>query len=432
MMMATSIDVSTTDQGLSQLLDARQVHAEVKKYIIEDCQITSTMDFLGYFKETTHEAEIQTLLESKFQVKEEGLTTELRGLYVARLRRAYSLALEVNKRIQAAAAEPPPQRDEDAIDMDKPMDPSSIEKLDSTWTDGHDLKLINYMRPAPQFRNRLFRETHMKNARMIQVEKVQTMEDIKMSSEPDKLEIGTSTMEGSKLVLESVRKVSRKVTDCLEYLTALRILMQAYAYVGSHKVMSMRDQNKQITFFPLEVAVGYVDETTMATLAMRTFTEKERLDWLRKRDEQVRGEMVAYINDGWPGGEALTRASERLAHIWMIREGAVASSGEAQEDRGQKRPRQDKGGKGNGKAAGKSQKGTQDMPRDRSDRSDTMQGVQRASQHKGVKFCGAFNGKKGCTWNEKDCPQHAKHMCNVIMPNGQICRRTNHGAHTHR
>ena len=425
MMMVTSIDVSVEDQGLSQLLDTLKVHEEVKGYIIQDCQITSTMDFLGYFKETNYEAEIQALLESKFLVKD-GLTAELRGLYVARLRRAYSLALEVNKRIQAAAAAPPPQKDEDAFDLDKPMDPSSIEKLDATWTDGHDLKLINFMRPAPQFRNRLFREVHMKTSRMVQVEKVQTMEDIKMSSEPDKLEIGASTVEGSKLVLESVRKVSRKVTDCLEYLTALRILMQAYAYVGSHKVVSRRDQAKQITFFPLEVAIAYVDETTMATIAMHTFTEKERLDWLRKRDEQVRGEMVAYINDGWPGGEALTRASERLAHIWMIREGAVATPLEGQEDRGQKRPHQEKGGKGQGKAAGKTQKGAQDKDK------DALQGIQRVTIHKGTKFCGAFNGRKGCTWNEKDCPQHAKHMCNVVMPNGQVCRRTNHGAHGHR
>ena len=81
----------------------------------------------------------------------------------------------------------------------------------------------------------------MKTSRMVQVEKVQTLEDIKVSSEPDKLDIGASTVEGAKLVLESVRKVSRKVSDCLEYFTALRILMQAYAYVGSHKVASMRD-----------------------------------------------------------------------------------------------------------------------------------------------------------------------------------------------
>ena len=136
--------------------------------------------------------------------------------------------------------------------------------------------------------------------------------------------------------------------------------------------------------------------------------------------------MVAYINDGWPGGEALTRASERLAHIWMIREGAVATPLEGQEDRGQKRPRQEKGGKGEGKAAGKAKKGAQDNYKDH------LQGIQRVTMHKGIKFCGAFNGKKGCTWNEKDCPQHAKHMCNVMMPNGQVCKRTNHGAQGHR
>ena len=139
--------------------------------------------------------------------------------------------------------------------------------------------------------------------------------------------------------------------------------------------------------------------------------------------------MAAYINDGWPGGEALGRASERLAHIWIIRDGASSSSWEGQEERGQKRARQDKGGKGQGKPGSKGQKAGQGK---NSASSDALEGVQRVSIHKGVKYSGAFNGKKGCTWNEKDCPQYAKHMCSVMMPNGQVCRRTNHGAHGHR
>ena len=66
-------------------------------------------------------------------------------------------------------------------------------------------------------------------------------------------------------------------------------MMQSYAYCGSHKVTASADVEKQVVFFPLEVAIGYVDEVTVATLAMHTLTEHERLNWLRKRDEQVRG-----------------------------------------------------------------------------------------------------------------------------------------------
>ena len=48
-----------------------------------------------------------------------------------------------------------------------------------------------------------------------------------------------------------------------------------------------------------------------------------------------------------------------------------------------------------------------------------------------VKFCGAYNAKKGCVYHERDCPQRAKHLCNVVMPNGDLCRSTRHNALGH-
>ena len=427
MMLAQAVDVTGEDQGLNAVLDARQVQAVVKTYLTAGCGIGTTTDFLGYFMEQTFETEIKTLLEAKFPVgdpsKDEGVAMETQRLYISRLRGAYRLALEVDKRIKQEAALPQPPKDEEANDLEKPMDPTSIERLDSTWTATHQLKFINFMKPAPQFRNKMFRELHMRTARLLQVEKVQSLEDNRLASEPEKVDIGAFTSDGSKLVLESARNLKRKVTDCLEYLTALRILMQTYAYVGSHMVPSATDPDRQIVFFPLEVAVAYVDETTMCTVAMRTLTERDRLDWLRKRDEQVRGEMVALINEGCSGGEALTRASQKLAHIWLIRDGATAvSSGEGSERRGQTRPRSEQGGKSQGKNADNAKKG----------RTDALGGVKRVTTYNGTKYCGAFNGKKGCVWNEQNCPQHAKHMCSVVLPSGEICRSTRHGAAGHR
>lgn len=430
MMLAQSIDVTGDDQGLKQVLEVSQVQDVVRTYLTEACGIKTTTDLLGYFAAATFEAEIKEVLTDKFPVTET-FKAETQRLYVSRLRAAYKLGVDTDKRIRAEAEKPPPPKDEDNLDLERPLDQASIDRLEANWTEMHHLKLINFMRPAPQFRNRLFRELHNKVARLVLVEKVKSMEDNRLASEPEKRDVGPPSSDGSKLVLESVRKTTRNIQDCLGYLTALRILMHSYAYCGSHKVASSADVDKQVVFFPLELAIGYVDEVTNATLAMHTLTEWERLGWLRRRDEQVRGEMVALINDSFTGGDALQKAWHKLAHIWIIRDGA-ASSVDQEDDRrrqdddrrrGQVRPRSENKGTGAGKDRSKKGRTTEDV----------FRGVKRSSaDSSGVKFCGAYNGKKGCVWHEKNCPQRAKHICNVFLPSGEICRSTQHGAFNHR
>ena len=173
----------------------------------------------------------------------------------------------------------------------------------------------------------------------------------------------------------------------------------------------------------MEVVIGYVDEVTFATLAMHTLTEFDRRVWLLKRDEQVRSEMIALVNDGFSGGEALTKAWQKLAHIWVIRDGAAASSNEDSR-RGQVRQREDKG-KGNGKGAGKA-KGAKGAG------GDGTQGVRRASvDSKKRKLCGAYNSPRGCVWSDKQCPQQGRHVCSVLLPSGEICGSTQQGASGH-
>ena len=431
MQVAQTIDVTAPDQGLKQILEMAQCQPDLCKYVTTNCEMGTVKDLLGYFAEATFEVEIKELVTGRFKVAEaaaaadgqpavQEFKVETQRLYISRLRAAYKLAADTDKRIRADAAKPPTPRDEDIPDLERPLDPASVERLETEWNTMHHMKLINFMKPAPQFRNKLFRELHMKTARLVPVEKVRSLEDNRLASEPEKLDIGAVTGEGSKLVLETTRKSTRRIADCLEYLTALRILMQTYAYCGSHKVTASEDSNKQVIFFPLETAIGYVDEVTAATLSMHTLTELERLIWLRRRDEQVRGEMVALVNDGFSGGEALTTSWKKLAHIWVIRDGASSSDGQDGGRRGQVRQRQEDKGKGGGK--GGKAKAAKGAPY-----------FKRASVDKktGKKLCGAYNGFRGCVWNEKQCPQQGRHVCNVIMPSGEICGSREHGASNH-
>ena len=178
MMIAHSIDVTKEDQGLQQIYESTQVQNPVSVYLSEVCGVATTTDLLGYFAVGTFEAEIKDVLAAKFPVTPatEGtpaMTIELQRLYISRLRAAFKLAMETDKRIKAEAAKPAEAQDKDCLDMERPLDPASVEKLEKTWDELHPkLKFIGFMRPAPTFRNRLFREFHNKVANVTLMERV--------------------------------------------------------------------------------------------------------------------------------------------------------------------------------------------------------------------------------------------------------------------
>ena len=418
------IDVSVPDQGLAQILQAVSLQDPVTKYLTEACAVKNTTDLLMYFSKATYEAEIKEVIAGKFVIAE-GLPVELQRLYISRTRAAFKLAIDTDNKVQAEANKPPPPQDADHPDLERPLDAATIEKLDAGWTELHKWKFISHMRPAPQFRDRVFRQLRTMGAKLIPVEKAKSMEETRIASEPIELPIGESGSDGAKLIYQTAHKTSRQIHNSLEYVTALRVVMNTYAYCGSHKVTAKDDESKTIVFFPWEVALGYVDEVTMAILAMTLHTEADKVVWVRRRDEQVRSEMVALINDGFSGGEALKTAWTKFAHMWIMRDTAgvaTSSADDHQDQRGQVRGRDGPTGKGKGK----------EDKRPRQQAPDYAGQVKTGTKDRyGRKFCGAYNAKKGCSRHEKDCPQRGKHLCNVVMPNGDLCQSSRHIASTH-
>ena len=94
----------------------------------------------------TFETEIREVLTAKFPiVAAEGPTAfsmETQRLYVPRLRAAYKLGLETDRRIKAEAGKPPESQDKDALDLERPLGPKSLEKLEKTWEELRHLKFI--------------------------------------------------------------------------------------------------------------------------------------------------------------------------------------------------------------------------------------------------------------------------------------------------
>ena len=161
--------------------------------------------------------------------------------------------------------------------------------------------------------------------------------------------------------------------------------------------------------------------------------EAAKLSWMRARDEQTRADMITLINEEWPACEALEKAKDQQAHYWRMEDRTVAAPPPPelrQEDVRPPKRRFDsewppagnkgqKGGNGKGKGSGKKPKLIQ----------EAMKLI--TVDNNGVKYCGAFNSYRGCVRDERRCPQHAKHLCNVQVWKGVACRAKDHGAPKH-
>ena len=132
--------------------------------------------------------------------------------------------------------------------------------------------------------------------------------------------------------------------------------------------------------------------------------------------------MVGLTNDGWPGGEALQSAVERLAHFWRMEDKTVAVPlrNDLQD--------QDEPIRGPpSKAPRRNAPGPCRQALDPYVFHKNGKPLSKLSQDSnGNKFCGKFNSAKGCTRDERDCPQKGIHGCNIRLRSGQGCGRRDH------
>ena len=435
MISSATVDVQAGDQGLDQILTQADVQQPLKDYLVNVCKIKTATDLLGYFAAGSFEAEIETIVKARFPVTEStetvtGFPMEEQRLYVARARASFRLALQVQERVVADNAKP--KDDGGNPDLERPLDNHTIAELEKTWKDLGNPKFINELRPAPAFRNRVFREIKANANKLIPVEKAKSQDDDKYKSEPADVPVGGTMPDGSRLVLETTRRANRVVSTPLEYIAALRLIVGCYAYCGSHMVQSsgealLQGGSRNVRYFSWQALLKYCDEVMIYAVGAPVHSEAERLSWTRRRDEMIRTEMAALMNEGISGDESLGTAMSKFHHMWVMQDRSVAAPpvvqpmaimGQQMGSGGTKRGREETGGSAKGKGKDKDKKPRTDL------------GPRTASTSGGQKLCGAFNARKGCA-NERSCPQRARHVCSFIWPDGTVCLRTDHGATGH-
>ena len=392
--------------SLVQILQRSDVPEPLINYLTTTCGNTTIEMFLDMVVKKEYEAELRDLIKAKFPVGKDFSDDQQRG-YVTKARGAYRIALEAVATTKADAEEAKKTKAPEG-DIERELDPETRANLKRTWDSNVTWQPDKTMKGAPSLRNRCFREFHQQCMTLHMVEKAITVEDVKRPVEKKHVPLGMDVDAG--LYMEYSKPTKRIVDTPLAYVSATRLLTGTYAYCGTHKVRSKKTPGQEVTFFPYGTGINYCDQIMHKVLSV-DMPEREKLAWLRKRDEATRGEMVQLVNDGWPAGEALEEAMAEGKHLWLMRDEMVAAPerDNTWEDRpprrrsrsAQRRPSQPQ------KGAGKKQQVI-------------------SIDSKGVKFCGAWNSRKGCVHNEKKCPQGGKHVCNAWVAKGVACGRKDH------
>ena len=422
---------------LQQIFEKADVQPELQTFIFEELQLKSVADMVSYVMKDTYEAEWKEIVAAAFPVKEAivaqpaveategaaaqpsrvavpGFTMHQQRMFVSRIRTAHRLSLGMEKDEEEDKASA--KKEQYEADMEKPIDKETRLRLKAQWKKRHNWEPRPSMKPGPKLRNRVVREFLALTVSNHELEKCVNSLQAKTPNEPERHPIGPVGAE-SALIYEREKPQKRKILTILDYFSALRLLMGTYAYCGTDLVPSLAVPGTTVEFFPWEVSHGYADDCMHKCLEMN-IPEHSRLRWLRLRDERTRAQMAHLINQGVPGGEALTQAWKEHAHLWDMEDKIVVAETQAE-------------------AAGSSYMGGHAQParqpndnkgKKRPGEGGSMAGVRLAGVDNNKKrICGAWNSPRGC---QEPCPKKQRHGCSVIDKNNRVCLRTDHTAMT--
>ena len=77
-------------------------------------------------------------------------------------------------------------------------------------------------------------------------------------------------------------------------------LRNAWACVGSYVCRSMETTNNPVLMMPYTQALAYPQRTLMECCARAP--RGRRLAWLENKDVKARGNMLLFVNSGYPAG----------------------------------------------------------------------------------------------------------------------------------
>ena len=364
---------------LDSFLKKVNVDDTVVSEIIKATGLETIADFASAFTEANFEKELEVLCKAA--------GGDL--LQTSRLRTAWRLSrTELDKacagRIGIAVED----------DWDAPLsDEVEIQRAKDFHAAYGGLSFDTESTPAASIVGRLFREFSKRKVSIMALEKVKSEADAKTASGKKQMKI-TPDVSFSFDVADTGPQDSMSKT-CVEVLWRLQLLTNAWAMTGVEEMEipeGMGTKPGKTRMCHLTEAVAYY-QFVARRAAEHPGPEHIIVSWIIDRDRQTRSKARALVIEGLPWGTALRVAREtHCLVLWNVALPGVPSiQQQSTQDRNSRKrspptrsPRRDEGKKRGGKGG----------------------------KNRGATFsCDRFNGKKGCTQRESDCPDQKTHKC---------------------
>ena len=130
-------------------------------------------------------------------------------------------------------------------EIDAPLPATIIAFLAAAWARRYpNISWRNYFTAADSLIARVYREFHRRTPQVHSVSKTKSIMSGAIPQEHTRLALGAA-------MLTVGVEETHDPTGVIEYYVCLRLLVQAYAYAGSHEVPSQADANRMVIFAPL-------------------------------------------------------------------------------------------------------------------------------------------------------------------------------------
>ena len=346
--------------ALRRMLQEARLPDEFSTYCIDQLKMESIEDYVNMVTVKDYETELKVVLVDQCAATKDST------LMLARARSAWRAGRTILLRNEHKR-----QQGEPIEDRDCALEQSTQENLMTQFEATYHISLDVHWMPADTLLGRVFRECQRLMPTVIPAAKIKSLY---WAAKPNN-EKTVVLSDHVKLQLDKDEQMP--VKSVLEYYRCLRILGHAYAIVGQHKVPSKEKPGTDVVFAPLSINLRYPD-TVLRIASASSLGPAELLTFVRQRDESTRARLVELVRQGFPQGEALSKAWSEFELQWIT---APA-----------KRP-------------------AEDMPSTSPDKRSRT-----AREASGMELCKKWNDNRGC---DGSCGR--LDACDVILPDGRVC-----------
>ena len=369
---------------MQAFLEKGTVPAELIKAITntEDggCGLETIADFASAFTESTYEKALEDV----------GKKVKASVLGISRIRTAWLLARTELKRGCDNRSNISPEEDWDA-----PLSEEVETKRADDFKKAYDgLAFDTESMPSAALIGRLYREFTKRKVSIYPLRKVKSEADSKAASgkRQRKLADDITIQFGS----EPTTTQDGECNSSLEVLWQLRLLTHGWVLAGTEVMEDPTSRTgKKTRMCHLTDAISYHDFVARKA-SEHPGPEALKVHWLMDRDCQTRSKARSLVFEGYPWGVALRIAKD--THCLVLWNVGIPGIPQRQLASGPERAR------------------SMSLPRKSGPKKPTKSGGKEGKATAGKDWrqqrkCPRFNGRKGCTARERDCPEKALHVC---------------------